>query len=170
MDQLIQQMDEEGSVLEDNDEEYETGLFTLKELIEITKTTLNEVIQKDSLLSDLPPDVTVEEVNAQIALEHGQSMTILVIRADGEELPVVVKHKGATVLDLKRAIHRHMSWRMTRQKQRVKISWRYIWKTYHLQYDSERLTKDEMLLSEIGIKNRSRVTFVKRLREKSMPT
>ncbi|KAG8273691.1 U11/U12 small nuclear ribonucleoprotein [Homalodisca vitripennis] len=94
MDQLIQQIDEEGSTLEDNDEEYKTGLFTLKELIEITKTTLNEVIQKDSLLSDLPLDVTVEEVNAQIALEHGQSMTIFVVRADGEELPVVVSTRA----------------------------------------------------------------------------
>jgi hypothetical protein len=42
------------------------------------------------LLSDLPSGVTLEEAQAQIALEHGQSMTISVIRDDGEEMPVVV--------------------------------------------------------------------------------
>ncbi|XP_054276925.1 U11/U12 small nuclear ribonucleoprotein 25 kDa protein-like [Macrosteles quadrilineatus] len=149
-----------------NEDECDISSFSHKDLIEITKTTLNEVLERDSLLSDLPRDVTLEEVNAQIALEHGQSMTVYVDRADGEELPVVVKHKDATVLDLKRAIQRHLMWRMDRLQKKVKISWKYIWKTYHLVYDSERLVKDEKLLSEIGIRNKSRVTFVKRLRKK----
>jgi hypothetical protein len=74
----------------ENEVDYDISSFTHKDLIEITKTTLNEVLERDSLLSDLPRDVTREEVNAQIALEHGQSMTVYVERADGDELPVVV--------------------------------------------------------------------------------
>jgi U11/U12 small nuclear ribonucleoprotein SNRNP25 len=77
-----------------------------------------------------------------------------------------VKQKGATVLDLKRAIRRHMAWKMDRLQKKVKISWKYIWKTYYLVYESEKLTKDEKLLTDIGIRNKSRVTFVKKLREK----
>lgn len=81
---------EEHNSLVQTEEDNETASFNHDDLLEITKTTLNEVIQRDSLLSDLPADVTVEEVNAQIALEHGQSMTVYVIRGNGEELPVVV--------------------------------------------------------------------------------
>lgn len=82
---------EENHSLLQTEEDNETTSFSHDDLLEITKTTLNEVIQRDSLLSDLPADVTVEEVNAQIALEHGQSMTVYVIRGNGEELPVVVR-------------------------------------------------------------------------------
>lgn len=81
---------EENHSLLQTEEDNETTSFSHDDLLEITKTTLNEVIQRDSLLSDLPADVTVEEVNGQIALEHGQSMTVYVIRGNGEELPVVV--------------------------------------------------------------------------------
>lgn len=42
--------------------------------------------QTDSLLYDLPPEVTLEEVNSFIALEHGQAMLVNVRRADGEVL------------------------------------------------------------------------------------
>lgn len=62
-----------------------------------------------------------------------------------------------------------MTWRMERKKQRVKISWKYIWRTYDLQHESQRLTRDTVLLSELGIRNKSAVTFVKKLREKGMP-
>lgn len=52
---------------------------------------------------------------------------------------------------------------------KVKISWKYIWRTYNLQYDSERMSKDEALLHEVGVKNKSKVTFLKRLRHKGAP-
>lgn len=82
----------DGAMMDSNDienkEEYTT--FSHKDLIEITKTTLNELVQSDSLLSDLPSDVSVEEVKAQLALEHGQSMIVYFDQADGEALSVVV--------------------------------------------------------------------------------
>ena len=40
--------------------------------------------QNDPLLMDLHSAVTVEEINAQIALEYGQAMTVNVKRGDGE--------------------------------------------------------------------------------------
>ncbi|KAF3855522.1 hypothetical protein F7725_016245 [Dissostichus mawsoni] len=50
--------------------------------------------------------VNLEEVNSQIALEYGQAMTVRVLKADGEIMPIVVQN--ATVLDLKKAIRRFM--------------------------------------------------------------
>ena len=49
--------------------------------------TLNvhlNVLQEDPLLCDLPPQVTLEEVNSCIALEYGQAMTINVCKSDGD--------------------------------------------------------------------------------------
>ena len=42
------------------------------------------IFQNDPLLMDLHSAVTVEEINAQIALEYGQAMTVNVKRGDGE--------------------------------------------------------------------------------------
>ena len=41
------------------------------------------LFQGDPLLSDLPGQVTLDEVNSQLALHYGQAMTVKVIRDDG---------------------------------------------------------------------------------------
>jgi hypothetical protein len=64
----------------------------------------------------------------QVELEQGQSITVYIVRGDGEIMKVVVPSRGATVRDLKAAIARHMTLRLSRQskgKHRpMKISWR----------------------------------------------
>ena len=76
--------------------------FTHLALMEITKKTLNEVLERDTLLSDLPKDITLEEVLEQIAVQHGQSITLHVVKADSEEIPVVVSNiEGFSLTDLK---------------------------------------------------------------------
>ncbi|XP_063124641.1 U11/U12 small nuclear ribonucleoprotein 25 kDa protein isoform X3 [Rattus norvegicus] len=42
------------------------------------------MVVQDPLLCDLPIQVTLEEVNSQIALEYGQAMTVRVCKMDGE--------------------------------------------------------------------------------------
>ncbi len=71
---------------------------------------LREIIENDSLLWDLPNGVTLEEINAQIALEHGQAMTVNIRKADGKVYPLVVKRE-ATVRDLKQALKRYVQLR-----------------------------------------------------------
>lgn len=61
-----------------------------EELMKITTTAINELLKEDSFLSDLPKAVTLEEVNNQIALQYGKSITVNVLRGDGEKMPVVV--------------------------------------------------------------------------------
>ncbi|KAG8432880.1 hypothetical protein GDO86_017220 [Hymenochirus boettgeri] len=48
------------------------------------------MIVQDPLLCDLPIQVTLEEINSQVALEFGQAITVRVFKADGEIMPVVV--------------------------------------------------------------------------------
>lgn len=141
--------------------------FTHLALTEITKKTLNEVLQRDPLLSDLPIDITLEEVLQQIAVQHGQSMTLYIVKANNEEIPVVVNMK-ATVLDLKKAVQRHMNLQLVRKGLKIKISWKYIWRTYSLTFGKERLVNENVLLTDIGLKNRCKIGFMKKSREKGV--
>ena len=46
--------------------------------------------QNDPLLCDLPSEITLEEINSQIALEYGQAMVVNVKRADDVVLRKIV--------------------------------------------------------------------------------
>lgn len=70
--------------------EYDLVKFTHEELMEITTTALNELLAEDTFLCDLPRSVTLEEVNNQVALQYGRSITIHVVREDDEKMPVIV--------------------------------------------------------------------------------
>ncbi|XP_031168156.1 U11/U12 small nuclear ribonucleoprotein 25 kDa protein isoform X2 [Sander lucioperca] len=96
----------------DADEEDEEAL-PHSEILDIFEEGLAQLVQ-DPLLCDLPIQVTLEEVNSQIALEYGQAMTVRVLKADGEIMPIVVV-QNATVLDLKKAIRRFMELKQQRE-------------------------------------------------------
>ncbi|XP_023567298.1 U11/U12 small nuclear ribonucleoprotein 25 kDa protein isoform X1 [Octodon degus] len=149
------------------------------------------MVVQDPLLCDLPIQVTLEEVNSQIALEYGQAMTVRVCKMDGEVMPVVVV-QNATVLDLKKAIQRYVQLKQEREGGIQHISWSYVWRTYHLISAGEKLTEDRKKLREsftslrlgnqnpsvgqtlpflkifpsYGIRNRDEVSFIKKLRQK----
>lgn len=67
-----------------------SDILSHEELMKVTSSVLADLLPKDPFLRDLPSEVTLEEVNAQIALQFGRSMTVYVVRGDGEELPIVV--------------------------------------------------------------------------------
>lgn len=78
------------ATMDDHVEDAETKSFSHEELMQLTNSALSELLPNDPVLRDLPHEVTLEEVNAQVALQFGRSMTVYVIRGDGEELPIVV--------------------------------------------------------------------------------
>ncbi|XP_040918928.1 U11/U12 small nuclear ribonucleoprotein 25 kDa protein isoform X1 [Toxotes jaculatrix] len=147
----------------DAEEEDEEAL-PHSEILDIFEEGLARLVQ-DPLLCDLPIQVTLEEVNSQIALEYGQAMTVRVLKADGEIMPIVVV-QNATVLDLKKAICRFMELKQQREGGVKHVSWRYVWRTYHLVFQGDKLEDDKMRLKDYGIRNRDEVTFMKRLRKK----
>ncbi|CAH2306778.1 U11 U12 small nuclear ribonucleo 25 kDa, partial [Pelobates cultripes] len=131
-------------MLEDADEELPHA-----EVVDIFQEGLAMLVQ-DPLLCDLPIQVTLEEINSQIALEFGQAMTVRICKADGEIMPVVVV-QNATVLDLKRAIQRFIQLKHQREGGIQHISWKYVWKTYQLSFSGEKLADDDKRLHEIGV-------------------
>lgn len=134
----------------------------------VTSKILNDLLKGDPLLSDLPRNVTLEEVNAQIALHQGQSITVYVDREQEGPLPVVVHQRGSTVSDLKRAFRRHVVLKLVREQNDLKVSWRYVWKNNWLSFDGRKLKDDPVTLEDLGIRNRSHVKFVGRLGEKGV--
>lgn len=152
-------------ILEDaSSEEEDEEALPHSEILDIFEEGLARLVQ-DPLLCDLPIQVTLEEVNSQIALEYGQAMTVRIVKADGEIMPIVVV-QNATVLDLKRAIRRFMELKQQREGGVKYISWRYVWRTFLLTYQGEKLEDDKIKLKDYGIRNRDEVTFMKRLRKK----
>lgn len=152
--------DEAGSgAVEEEDEE----ALTHSELLDIFQEGLARLVQ-DPLLCDLPIQVTLEEVNSQIALEYGQAMTVRVRKACGEVMPIVVV-QNATVLELKKAISRYMVLKQQREGGIRHFSWRYVWRTYHLAFEGQKLDNNNKL-RDYGIRNRDELTFMKRHRNK----
>ncbi|CAN7993699.1 unnamed protein product [Ixodes persulcatus] len=131
----------------------------------IADAKIHALISNDPLLSNLHPEVTVEELRSYLALEHGQAMSLRVLRADGDPYTVVVEQK-ATVLDLKKALQRHATLRMARKGVKRVVSWRYIWRTYWLSFEGQPLNQDRTLLRDAGIRNNSELCFIKRRRER----
>lgn len=75
---------------EKTDLEEELKTLSHEDLCEITQSTLRTLITSDDLLKDLPVDCTIEEVNAQIAVAHGRSITVHILRNLESTLDVVV--------------------------------------------------------------------------------
>lgn len=77
-----------------------------EDLCEVTLGSLTRLLRADPLLSDLPAGVTIEEVNSQIAVAQGQSITLEILRNSEPSLYVVVsKHKILEELERSRFGH-----------------------------------------------------------------
>ena len=136
-----------------------------REAVDLLRKTVDKLLSEDPLLSDLPSGITLEEVHSQIALEHGQAFCITVDRKDNTSFQVIV-HQEATVLDLKKAIQRAAALQLDRQKRSIALSWKYIWRTYWLFFNGQKLKEDRLTVRSYGIANHDHVTFIKKLTEK----
>ncbi|XP_056310201.1 U11/U12 small nuclear ribonucleoprotein 25 kDa protein [Danio aesculapii] len=154
----------EDEMKEEHEEEEDEEALPHSEFLDIFEEGLALMVQ-DPLLCDLPIQVTLEEVNSQVALEYGQAMTVRVCKADGEVMPIVIV-QSATVLDLKKAIRRYMELKQQREGGVKHVSWKYVWRTFHLVFNGDKLEDDRRKLKDYGIRNRDEVTFLKKLRKK----
>lgn len=165
-----------------------------QELMKLTKATINDLIELEPLLSGLPLDVTVEELKSQIAVAQGQAITLFLNRGALPKLAVVVIYlynayvsrcnsicrfnnvffilfqvspHDTTVLDLKKAVQRHTNLSLKRENVKKKISWKHVWKKYHLCFEDTRLSNDKENIKAYGITNKVELHFVKKHREKN---
>lgn len=63
-----------------------------KELVELTKEAIVNIIESDPIFRGLPLDPTIDEIKAQIAVAHGQSITLFLERGPLPTLSIVVRN------------------------------------------------------------------------------
>lgn len=152
-----------------------------------TRKRLKNLFAATPALRDLHCDITPEEIAAEIAIINGDSIKVYVTREPYQQIKVIVPKNG-TVRDLKAAIRRSFTALQNRQQTMrsetidaeksssqserrhsgepivANISWKYIWRTYYLQNDTEALTDDEKTLRDYGIRSKSVLKFVKKIK------
>ncbi|XP_033330066.1 U11/U12 small nuclear ribonucleoprotein 25 kDa protein [Megalopta genalis] len=141
-----------------------------EELVKLTKEAINNVTESDPLLHGLPMDVTIEELKAQMAVAQGQAITIYLNRGELPKLGIVVPPHNTTVLDLKKAIKRHTTLSLKRENVKQIISWKRVWRKYHLCFENVKLTDERENIKTYGITNKAELYYVKRRREKNKLT
>ncbi|XP_025200160.1 U11/U12 small nuclear ribonucleoprotein 25 kDa protein [Melanaphis sacchari] len=148
-------------------DDVDVSVISHERLKDLTGEVLNAVLDKDSVLGDLPNNVTLGEIDLQIAIEHGRAITVYLERFDDIVIPIVVQKNGAKVIDLKKSIERKMELHLKRADEKSTISWKRIWKTYWLSCNGTKLKNNNDLISKY-MKNNSKLVFVKRFREKNI--
>lgn len=141
-----------------------------------TRERLKDLFAKTPTLRDLHCDVTPEEIAAEIAIVNGDSIKVYIAREPYQQLKVIVPRNG-TVRDLKAAFRRSYTTYQKRQQSAQNdnprtsfneaipnISWKYIWRTYYLQNDTDPLIDDERPLRAYGVGNKSVLKFVKKIK------
>ncbi|XP_012280358.1 U11/U12 small nuclear ribonucleoprotein 25 kDa protein isoform X2 [Orussus abietinus] len=141
--------------------------FSHTELVKLTKEALEKIIESDPLFSGLPADVTIEELRAQTAVAQGQAITLFLNRGELPKLAIVVPLHNTTVLDLKKAIRRHTNLALKRKNVQKKVSWKHVWKKYHIMFNDVPLTDDSENIRNYGISNKVELHYSKRRRRKN---
>ncbi|KAM7353839.1 uncharacterized protein ACRADG_005764 [Cochliomyia hominivorax] len=76
----------------------------LETLVNVTENHLKEILENDEQLSDIPYDVTPQELQGELALAQGGGTTIYIERDGLSTLTVVLPQENPTIAQLKRAI------------------------------------------------------------------
>ncbi|QCD91557.1 U11/U12 small nuclear ribonucleoprotein a protein [Vigna unguiculata] len=121
------------------------------------KARLNSLLTNlldDPILSDVPKNPTLADVDTLISLELGSAMRISVLKLDGSTLDVIVMN-SATVKDLKLAIKRKVNDMEQSGMGHRHISWKHVWSNYCLSYDNNKLLDDNDALQNFGVRNNS---------------
>lgn len=128
----------------------------------VKKARLNSMLTTlldDPILSDVPKNPTLADVDTLINLELGSAMRISVLKLDGTTLDVIVMN-SATVKDLKLAIKKKVNDIEQSSMGHRHISWKHVWANYCLSFHNNKLLDDTNALQNFGVRNNSQVQFV----------
>ncbi|KAH9616435.1 hypothetical protein KSS87_010857 [Heliosperma pusillum] len=151
-------------------------------------STLSAML-KDPILSDVPINPTLSDVDILISLELGSAMRITVLKLDSTSFGMLIslsqfnKHvlcitlsstfclflcvfadvvlmNNATLKDLKLAIKKKVNEMEQSKMGHRHISWKHVWANYCLLYHNEKLLNDSAPLQDFGVRNNSQVQFI----------
>ncbi|KAH7415721.1 hypothetical protein KP509_14G058100 [Ceratopteris richardii] len=120
---------------------------------------------EDPILSDVPKNATLADIDTLISVELGSAMRISVLRMDGMAIDVAIPN-NARVRDLKKVIEKKYNGLEQLEMGHRHISWRHVWKNYCLCYLNQKLIDDQIFLQDCGIRNNCQVRFVAHIASK----
>ncbi|KAI8089253.1 uncharacterized protein BX664DRAFT_332531 [Halteromyces radiatus] len=114
---------------------------------------------KDPLLSDVTTSLpTEQELDDLIALELDHAYNIEIHRGPLTPINIIVR-QATTVRDIK--ILFQQKWKQLEENKRRSVSWKYIWRTFCLELNNQKLLKDEAIVSQLGIQQGSILKFAR---------
>lgn len=123
---------------------------------------------KDELLQDITTRTTLKQVQDLIAIEKGLAFQITIDRAPLPSIGIFQQkaYIFANFEDLELIVYQNTTVRQLKRKLREnlhipKTSWKYIWKTYCLLFQNEKLLNDYQVMSQLGIKQHSVLKFTR---------
>ncbi|CAO3676243.1 unnamed protein product [Umbelopsis ramanniana] len=125
-----------------------------------------QIITPDPLLSDLPENATLEEVNTLIAIEEGRAYRVRIKRNGLEDVPLVVS-QATSVKQIKYLTETTLKRMLRKQGIKRSINWKYIWRTHCLVLNGEKLLNDKAVVSSLGIKNDTVLSFERHIERKT---
>ncbi|KAG1451449.1 hypothetical protein G6F56_008083 [Rhizopus delemar] len=127
------------------------------ELIADLEKEISQVLN-DELLVDILPNFSLQEIDTLIAVEQGQAFNIRIKREPLESIDLIVS-QSHTVKDIKRHVQLKLEKMNANSTNKKSISWKFIWRTYCLSFGNQKLLQDTAVVSQLGIKQNSTLTF-----------
>ncbi|CAO3592155.1 unnamed protein product [Absidia cylindrospora] len=122
------------------------------------KETISSLL-KNPILSDVTALLPTEkDLDTLISLEQGHAYRIQVKRGPLQPIHLIVG-QSSTVRDIKKLFQHE--WTLQEKNKQRSVSWKYIWRTYCLQFKHQRLSNDDAVVSQIGIQLDSILTFAR---------
>ncbi|KAI9005511.1 hypothetical protein CLU79DRAFT_781186 [Phycomyces nitens] len=113
-----------------------------------------DLLLKDQLLNDISKHDSIQDIDTLIAIEQGHAYRIQIDRTPLDPVFVVVR-QASTVQQLKKLIRIELE----RIDPKAHISWKYIWRSYCLVLQGQRLIDDKAVVSQLGIRQNSVLRF-----------
>ncbi|BFG17566.1 hypothetical protein CerSpe_038400 [Prunus speciosa] len=154
----MEMMEEEGNRNRKGEVSVEEGYRENKIKKARLQSTLVALVD-DPILSDVPKNPTLSDVDTLICLELGSAMSISVLKLDATAFDVALMN-SATVKDLKVAIKKKINDMEQSKMGHRHISWKHVWGNFCLSYHNDKLLDDNAALQDFGIRNNSQVHFV----------
>ncbi|ORZ20579.1 hypothetical protein BCR42DRAFT_210221 [Absidia repens] len=129
-----------------------------KQQVDKLEETISSLL-KDPILSDITARLPTEkDLDILISLEQGHAYRIQVKRGPLPPIHLIVG-QSSTVRDIKKLFEHE--WTLQEKNKQRSVSWKYIWRTYCLQFKHQRLLNDDAVVSQIGIQLDSILTFAR---------
>ena len=130
-------------------------------LFAIIDNKIESLIKNDPLLCHLPQDVAVSELEDLIGHQSGHKIAVW-LQIKDSPLRVIVD-SNANVGQLKQSIRKWftLDYKRSKDKKKININWKYVWKSYCLVFDDHKLTDDSIAIKCLGIVNKSNISFTR---------